>query len=348
MYKKIGKSLFCGVFIVAFIAWWSIVVGSFSAIVPDRVVLDNQTKYLDGARMEYVTFSSKAGSECKPIDRHGILVRVPNAKATILVCHGFMCNKFDVSFIPYLLFPQYNVLTFDFRAHGENVDPEDCCTFGRDEALDVAGAVEYIRAQEDLKDLPLLAYGFSMGAVAAIQAQSEAERNKQRFFDAMVLDCPYDSSENVLKRCMQHLKFSILGYTFDIPGKKFLERYAFNSYVQSILKSILKTVAQMNATATNTYIYPFSPAESIKDVTVPCFFIHCYNDEKVSVEAAHRLFDNACGYKRLWITKGRWHFDSIFFNPKKYVYKVRVFINDVLSGNVRSKPQQKILSDIKQ
>lgn len=348
MYKKVGKRLLFGLFTVVFVAWWSMIVGSFSAIMPDRVVLDNQTKYLDGAQMEYVTFISQAGTDCKAMERHGILVKKPGAEATIVVCHGFMCNKFDISFMRRLIFPDYNVMIFDFRAHGEHVEADHCCTFGRDEALDVAGAANYLHAREDLKDVPLIAYGFSMGAVAAIQAQAESERQGKPFFKALILDCPYDTSENILKRCMDHLKFSIMGYTFDLPGKKFLERYAFNSYVQSILKSVLKTVAQLNATATNTYIYPVNPAESIKNVSAPVFLIHCYNDEKVTVEAAHHLYDNAAGYKRLWITKGRRHFDSVFFIPDKYIYKVQLFIQDVLSGNIQNKPRQKILSDIKQ
>ena len=165
-----------------------------------------------------------------------------------------------------------------------------------------------------------------MGAVAAIQAQSKSEQLGKPLFNAMILDCPYDTSENILKRCMEHLKFSIMGYTFDLPFKKWFEKYAFNSYVQAVLKAILKTVAQMNATATNTYIYPISPAESIKKITVPCFLIHCYNDEKITVEAAHHLFDNAGGYTRLWIAKGRCHFDPILFNPDKSRIKLKVFL----------------------
>ncbi len=71
------------------------------------------------------------------IVRSGRLVRYPNAKATILICHGFMSDKFDVGFLRHM-FPQgkFNFMTFDFRAHGENCEGQRC-TFGRDESLDV-------------------------------------------------------------------------------------------------------------------------------------------------------------------------------------------------------------------
>jgi pimeloyl-ACP methyl ester carboxylesterase len=323
--------------------------------IPGSSAMASYKKYLNGASMEYVTFYTQHNERgLKAIVRSGILYKNPLARATILVCHGFMCNKFDVGFLRQILFPQFNVMMFDFRAHGENIEDDHCCTFGRDEAYDVLGAVAYIRSRKDIQHLPLIAYGFSMGAVAVIQAQGNfhAVRNEfnipDKLFDAMILDCPYDTSENVLKRALENLKITILGYTFDLPGRSFLERYAFNSYVQSFLKMALRTVAHLDATQTNTYIYPVKPVDSIKNVNVPCFFIHCVHDEKVSVQAARNLYSSAAGYKRLWITQGRGHFDSFFYNPEKYVYKVQRFIDQLLFNQLKDKSiQEKIISDVK-
>jgi pimeloyl-ACP methyl ester carboxylesterase len=193
-----------------------------------------------------------------------------------------------------------------------------------------------------------------MGAVAAIQAQANQtmmpHENTQpkKLFDAMILDCPYDTSENVLKQALENFKITIFGYTFDLPGRKFLEKYAFNPYVQSFLKAALRTVAHLDATRTNTFIHPVKPVDSIKHVDIPCLFIHCAYDEKVSVQAARNLYANAAGYKRLWITQGRGHFDSFFYNPEKYVFKVQRFIEQFLNRELEKKElQQKILSDVK-
>lgn len=320
--------------------------GEFAPSAEQTVPLDDflkqQGKYTRGVNAEYVKFQAQeADGSNRTHVRHGILYRNPQAKATILLCHGFMCNAFDVSFLRQTLFPTHNVLIFDFRAHGQGVENEHVCTFGRDEALDVIGAVDYVRNRQDLKTFPLFVYGFSMGAVAAIQAQSK----KPLLFDGMILDCPYDRSENIIKRGLERLQFALCGYTFDMPGRSFLEAYAFNPYVQSLLKAAFKLVAQMDATGTNTFLYPVHPAESVRAIQVPCLFIHCRNDDKVPVAAAHALFGNASGYKRLWITNGRRHFDSFFYNPPKYAHKIDRFIGDVLSKRIEKKQKQKVSVD---
>ena len=277
------------------------------------------------------------------LGRHVILYLNPTSRGTVLVCHGFMCDKFDIAFMRRTLFTDYNVMMFDFRAHGENINDEQCCTFGRDEALDVIGAVNYLKQRKDLATLPLFAYGFSMGAVAAIQAQAA----DPSLFQALILDCPYDHSKNIIKRSLENLNFTIFGHTFEIPGRQLLERFAFNYYVQGVLKILLKTVGNWDALSTKTHIYPLSPADSIKRISVPCFFIHCQNDEKVPVQAAKALYNNAQGYKRLWITHGRRHFDSIFYNPEKYAYKVNKFMRQVLNNEIVGKKKAKIYSDFK-
>ncbi len=302
-------------------------------------------KYLVKSHLEPVSFTSH--SPCYDehglvtIMRKGFLLKKPQARATVLVCHGFMCDKFDAAFLR-MIFPMCcNVMTFDFRAHGENVTQQQYCTFGRDEAHDVIAAVNYLKSRSDIGHLPIIAYGFSMGAVASIQAQAAYPN----LFTAMILDCPYDHSKNVIKQGLENLKFSFFGYQFSLPGKELLEKYAFHPYVQSLLKAVLKTVANMDATATNTYIYPVSPMDSIKNVTVPCFFIHCKYDEKVLVSAAMNIYEGARGYKRLWLTDGRRHFDSFFYNPEKYVYKINRFIQQVLENALEGKSLAKIKED---
>jgi len=309
---------------------------------PFRMQEPFKKKYMNAGQLEPIQFQVKYDTPAGQAEfmRHGVLLKRPNPKAVILICHGFMCNKFDSGFLR-LIFPDYNVMTFDFRAHGENICEKQCCTFGRDEAQDVAAAVDYIKSRSDLVDLPRIVYGFSMGAVASILAQSA----DPELFDAMILDCPYDNSENVIKKGLENMRLSFFGYSFSLPGRGFLEKYAFHPYVQGLLKTVLKTVANMDATATNTYIYPVSPADSIKNVTVPCFFIHCQNDEKVPAQAALRIFDGAQGFKRLWLTEGRRHFDSFFYNPEKYVYKITRFIEKVLAGELEHKERAKIMQD---
>lgn len=283
--------------------------------------------------MERVTITSqKDETPGAHIERQGFLVRYPNARATIVIAHGFMCDKYDVGFIRQM-FPKgkYNFLSFDFRAHGEDTKGQ-YCTFGRDEAYDVIAAAHFVRNHPALKKFPVYGYAFSMGAVASIEAQAK----DPKLFDAMILDCPFDSSESVIKKAVESLKFSLFGYEFDMPGRGYLEQFAFHPYVQEFVKTILKTVSHMNAKNIQTYIHRFSPAESIKKVEVPCLFIHCKHDERISVSAIRNIYQGARGPKMLWVTNGRGHYDSLFYNPEKYADQVSSFFDRVMKGDINT------------
>lgn len=305
--------------------------------------ISENTRSIAKATVEHIALHvPKKSTSDEKIIRYGRLVRYPNAQATILICHGFMCDKFDVGFLRHM-FPQgkYNFMTFDFRAHGENTEGQRC-TFGRDEALDVITAAYFVKNHEAIKELPILVYGFSMGAVAAIEAQSK----DSSLFSAMVLDCPFDSSENIIRRSLEGIQFSFLGYDFSVPACGILQKYAFHPYVQSMIKNLLKAVANLDHKNIDIRMYPLSPAKSAQNIHVPCFFIHCKNDEKVSVDAIKAVYNSAgSDYKELWLTNGRRHFDSYFYNPEKYIKQVRTFIDKVVAGSIQDLHLKKIIED---
>lgn len=275
------------------------------------------------------------------LKRKGILTRYENAKATIILCHGFTSDKFDMGVLRHL-FPKgmYNTLTFDFRAHGEDAH-QQLCTFGKNEVHDVAAAVHFVKNHQLLKDKPIFAYGFSMGAVSAIESQARY----QNFFDAMILDCPFGSSETVIKNGLSKMKVNLFGYEFKIPGISFLERYAFNRYVQSFIKYALRIMSHSDSKHINTEIYPLYPAESVKKITVPCFFIHCKHDDKIPTDDIRKMYENASGFKRLWITNGRKHYDSLFYNPERYRKRIRKFLKSVLDKSYIDQPSSLIWED---
>ena len=301
---------------------------------------EKQKKYFGSAVEENITFQARQNSQTdKTIVRHAIILTKPEARATVLICHGFMCTKKDILCLR-SIFSDYNTMIFDFRAHGENSENQ-CCTFGRDEAYDVMGAVQYIKSRPDLKNKPLIAYGFSMGAASSIIAQSL----DNSLFDAAIWDCPFDSTQKIIGRAIENLKINLFGYDFAMPGRTFLNKYAYHPYIQSLLKAALKTVAKMDATQVNTCIAPVSPAEAIKHVAIPCLFIGCRDDEKSPIEAVRAVYDGAAGYKRLLITPGR-HFGSYFNSPERYAHKLRTFIEKVLDERIAQSVQQKIIEDL--
>jgi len=298
----------------------------------------NQT-FVKG-REETITFYARENEESdRMIARKAILIRRPNAVANVLIFHGFMCDKQDIRFLINALFGDatsgelpVNTLSIDFRAHGELAEGQ-CCTLGSNEMYDVLGAVKFMKSDPELAKLPRIAYGFSMGAVASILAQSQYPA----LFDMAIWDCPFDSTNNIIARAVERLKINILGYEFSMPGRSLLERYAYNSYVQSFLKALLKTIAKMDATQVNTCILPVDVVEAMKNISIPFMLIVCRNDDKAPLSAVRAIYNAAQGYKRLWITNGRGHFDSYFYNPEKYIYKVRRFVQKALDGTYKSR-----------
>lgn len=304
----------------------------------------NQSKYAR-AEVQPVTFYAQYSSTSdKMIARKGVIFKKPDARATVMICHGFMCDKTDIRFLR-MLFQEYNVMIFDFRAHGESRHGQQC-TFGHDEVHDIIAAARVIKSDPELGKIPLIVYGFSMGAVSAINAQAHTLRYcDQSIFDCAILDCPFDSTDALLDRSVENLKITIGGYSFGLPGRSLLRKYAYNDYVQAILKFLLKTVANMDASQIDTHIVPIDTVSAIESVNIPTFFIVCRNDEKAPPSAVHRVYERAHGHKRFWVTNGRRHFDSFFYNPEKYVHKVRRFIEKYLDGKFEGKVREKVYHD---
>ncbi len=297
-------------------------------------------RFFNDATEESIVFYARESlTSPKKIARKGILIKRPKAKATVLICHGFMCDKYDINLL-HIMFQEYNSIAFDFRAHGEECEGQSC-TLGRNESYDVAAIVQYIKSHPDLKKLPLIVYGFSMGAVAAIIAQAQND-----LFDGMILDCPYDSTDKLLNRSFDNLKITIFGYQLGFPGTSLLRLYAYNSYVQSLLKALLRSFSKFDSAYVNLCVAPTYPEEAIKYVKAPCFFIGCVNDDKAPEEAVLSVYRGAQGFKRCWIDKdGRRHFDTLFRQTYSYIYKVNRFIKRVIDGSYKSRVREKISKD---
>lgn len=277
--------------------------------------------------------------------RHGTFLQFSDARATIVLCHGFMCDKKDIGILRMLFrnsrYP-CNILSFDFRGHGE-CSEEQYCSLGRQEIYDVLGAVDYLKQQSATKKLPIIGYGFSMGAVSLIEAQGRSGKSP---FDALILDCPFDSSSTIIKRALERYRISLLGYSFGLPAQKFLHKYFFNT--QAYLKHFLRSSPKFAAQAVDLNIEEVNPGKSAENITVPTLVITCINDEKVPLESVQEVYSRlASSYKQFWVTNGRRHFDSLFYNPEMYMYRVLRFIEKYLQGKLkRAEPYAKTFVDI--
>lgn len=304
------------------------------ALPQDSFNLTAVKEQIKNSKLQTVIFDVQADAHSgKKIQRKGLFLKRNNPLGTVLICHGYLGCKRDAIALKHL-FPSYNVMSFDFRAHGELTENQSC-TIGRDEAYDVIGAVKFIKSDPLMSKKPVMVYGYSMGAVASIEAQAQDES----LFDGMILDCPFDSSDNGMRR---GLKISIFGKEYPMPGKEFIIAHMYDDWAQAITNYFFKKITSLDSKSISTKFTKVTPVESIKKIKTPCLFIHCDNDKKVPTDAVKNIYENKPGFKELWITLGKGHFGSYNHDPEYYWYRVNKFLDLIVAGNIANRQQEKI------
>lgn len=286
---------------------------------------------LVGVKVESVEFEvAKQQNSDQKYLRKGFLARRPNALGTVLICHGYTHSKHEAFFFK-MLFQHFNVLAFDFRGHGELVEKGQFSTIGRDEVLDVLGAVKFIKSHKELVEKLLIGFGFSMGAVSLLQAQSQAPDS----FSMLILDTPFDSSNDCMeKKIEQMLTVKMFGKPRQLPGKTVMMKMLYSDSMRPLVKRFFKWASGMDPYKVPTKFVSVIPIAGASKVTIPCMFISCVQDKSVEAVRVRRLYDAvACKFKRLWITKGVKHCGSCLSQPERYAFQVNSFISDVLHRN---------------
>lgn len=259
-----------------------------------------------GLAFEDVRFRTADG-----ISLGGWLVPHPQARGNVLFCHGHGRNRGHVSgLLPTLHALRLNVLSFDFRGHGNS--PGHTLTFGHREVHDLLGAAAFLRRRFPGK--PLLIVGVSYGAAVTLQTL-------RRLPDAAGV-----WSEGSFAR---------------------LENIAANEFkpVPACLRSGL--VAAYNVLALldcGFRIRDVNPVESLKKVTVPIYFCHAREDGLIPLAEGEALYAAYTGAKRKWWVEGATHYNVRQRNREEYLQRLRSFFEDCLSIAVRGSTQGGALS----
>lgn len=236
------------------------------------------------------------------IDLAALLVKRANAKANLLLCHGYRGNKeLMYSFID--LFPDFNILMFDFRAHGQSSG--SITSIGYHESKDVLAAAKFLRdqtASASSNPLPFITLGISMGGAAAVKA---AELNPE-LSDIIIVDSTYASLPSI----------GLKGFT----QKAHLPQYPF----YPIVKWMFHYLAQCD-------ISKMLPEESVRSITVPILFIHSCDDSYISPKSAIRLYANAQNKKsKLWIGPSCRHGRLRNYYTELYKRKITKFLGNTI------------------
>ncbi|MBD3273038.1 alpha/beta fold hydrolase [Candidatus Dependentiae bacterium] len=250
--------------------------------------------------LEPVTFSSKDG-----IKLSGFFIKRKNPIGNVILCHGYQsCKEFLHCVIDML--PEYNILMFDFRAHGKSCGRFR--TIGCHEYKDLFAAVDFLKEKTKpnkifTKKLPLYIIGISMGGSVSIDAVAK----KSDLCDALIVDSAFSNLKEVVYNAFK-IKSGLPSYPF------------------------APIIIRMVNFVTNSNISKFCPLNCIKKIDKPIFFIHSCIDNVVNPDDTLKMYANSINKKtRLWIGPPCKHGHLRRKYSEKYAKKINKFLRDCRS-----------------
>jgi len=219
---------------------------------------------------------------------------------TILVCHGLGSSKHAMLVhASYLVRTGYNVLLFDFRAHGESGGQKT--SFGYLEQNDFVAAIEYLKSREDLVCKKFGVLGESMGAAVSMMASV----GYPEIF-ALCADGCYPELSQGFTNFMKRLGLPVVPFAF-----------------------VARLFYQMHF---NVSVHTVSPIDSVKKLSPrPLFFIVGTHDVRIPISDSERLFAAAKAPKHIWIIKNARHVEAHAIETVLYEQKVIEFFKKYLS-----------------
>jgi uncharacterized protein len=248
---------------------------------------------------------------CETLDHmtlNGLYVERTNPKGTLVLCHGYQCCK-ELTIGYAEMFPDYNAVLFDFRAHGEN--KKSITTIGCHEYKDVAAVVEWLKKNKpNCQNMPLVILGVSMGGAAALKATA----NDPTLCDALIIDSSFSDLKSVLYN------------TF--AAKSGLPSFPFLPIMEKMFNYFgCCEVATMR------------PLDSVKKIDKPLMLIHACVDDTVPVQESLLIYAQVAKTgAKLWIAPECKHGWLHKKYPELYKKKIEKFLaKQVLTKQVLTK-----------
>jgi fermentation-respiration switch protein FrsA (DUF1100 family) len=219
----------------------------------------------------------------------------------VVLCHGVWTGRREC--LPLALRFQaagYNVLCFDFRAHGGS--DGRFISLGHHETNDVIGAVHYLKERPEVDPTRIGVIGFSMGAAATVQAAARCSD-----IAAVVADSCYATFVDAAK------------YSFRLVTR--MPHFPMAPLAVQTAKWIMHLDAAQ-----------LRPIDVIGRISPrPILLTHGMLDEIVPVRHAYTLFKAAEEPKELWVVSGAHHVGARDVDPDGYFDKVEHFLSEALS-----------------
>ena len=260
--KKMWIRILIDFFIIVFIL--TLIIGA-RAIMPPRLKIFLTPEDI-GLPYKNIILETSDGKKLK-----GWLIYSEKSKGIIVCLHGYPANKSDILPVVEFLYPDFSLLLFDFRAHGESEGK--VCYFGLKEFLDVKSGIDFIRSNIETKDLPIGIWGYSFGGAVGIISAS-----KYGDIKCVVSDSAFANFPDMVKNYYKNLG----------PLK-----YIFSSFSIFLGRYVFRGDFKLN-----------SPENFISNVKCPVLIIHSRNDEFVPFTHAQKLYERANHPKEIYIVEG--------------------------------------------
>lgn len=248
-----------------------------------------------GLEFERVSFTADDG-----VRLVGWWMPAQHATGTVVFLHGYGASKWQsLSVAPFLVEAGFNVLAFDFRAHGESGGAYT--TVGLDEAKDVRAAVRFAQAMAGAEE-PIALFGWSMGAAAALNAVGDLPEVR-----AVVADSAFASLSNVVG--------SNLGRFTGLP------EFPFVPLIMLFASSMAGHSAEEN-----------EPARGAASITRPLLVIQGARDDIANPQGDGAALATAGGaMAQFWLVDDAGHVDASRAEPREYEARVVGFLRESLA-----------------
>lgn len=250
----------------------------------------------DGLRFDTVSFPTPDGETIR-----GWFLYGARGNPLIVVCHGVGTNREDLRDVSrFLCRAGFNVLTFDFRAHGESTGRKT--TFGFREAIDIQTAVRFARDSYSAYFQGIGVYAISMGSAAALFASPHLPE-----VQAFVLDSPFARLSNLIASQFIGLPPWLRPMVATLTG-------LYGSLLMGL---------RVDAVAPENHVQHLGLR--------PVLVLHGDGDALIPISQGRRLFERISGPKEFVETTGAGHVQSYAVMGRAYEEKVVEFFRTCLN-----------------
>jgi alpha-beta hydrolase superfamily lysophospholipase len=260
---------------------------------------DGKTPISYGMKFEWVDFHSSDGIPLK-----GWYVPAQGEpRGTIVYCHGL--NRTRIEMLPMATFGQqlgYDGLLFDLRHQGSSGG--DVTTLGYRERFDVIGAVHYALGQRPAAR-PVIVWGVSMGAAAALMAAAESPD-----IAAVISDSSFLSLSDTVRH---HWRLFFHLPSFPIADEV-LYLLAWRGGFRPSDFDLVKAVTRIGDR--------------------PILFVALANDRRMPPSIAQNLYSHAISpHKALIVLPGQRHGEGFNLDKEQYEAAVTQFLAGLPAGH---------------